>query len=281
MKDREIFKGAVHALPSLIVPLFVTLGTVQLLEYGLTALLWKMGNIELFGKSPVYIASIIGGSLLLALFFSLAGSLINLGCYRLCLARGLGKQGSMPWTILGQWRKYKSWLLWVGLLPAIWRAGKQVLRIFLTTMMKDTDIYYQIMDWKVYFGIIISIASFLLFMLLSLSVRTAYLRAPKRGFWRALIFGVAEGFRKWPKTIGPQVKYVLTVMFCFRMISGYIIVPLLVKTGIRGSLVVTQGLQLADTIWILVFYGFLAAERYDPPGREKQIPIENGSREHI
>lgn len=266
MKDREIFKSAVQALPSLILPLFVTLAGAQLLEYGSTVLCAKIMLPYLTWENPVYFAAVIAGFLLLALFFSLADCLASLGCYRLCLDRGCGKKGTMPWTIFGQWRRYKSWILWMGIVPALWQMGKIFLRFWLVNKMTDME-YHQFSVWKANLAVVMFIASILLLIPLQLSVRTAYLRAPEQGFWYAVFFGIKEGLRKWTKTIGPQLKYVLTVMFAFRMISGYIISPLLSHSGTIGALIVTQGLQMADSIWIMVLYGFLAAERYDPPGR--------------
>lgn len=270
MTDREIFKSAVHALPSLILPLFVTLAGARLLEYGSTVLCAKIMLPYLTWENPVYFAAVIAGFLLLALFFSLADCLASLGCYRLCLARGLGKQGRMPWTIFGQWGRYKSWLLWVGFVPVFWKIGKTVLRLFLANRL-DLMTYSQIYDGKSYFdmAVVILISPFLL-MLLNLSVRTAYLRTPKRGFWRALIFGLAEGFRKWPKTIGAQLKFVVPVIYGVNLVSALIyrcgvfvggpVIPLL--CGLIRRL-----LDLMEAVWIMVLYGFLAAERYDPPGR--------------
>lgn len=265
MKDREIFQNAVHELPSLILPLFVTLGIMKVIEYGVSFLIAR-SPVLLF-RAENGILALIGLILLFNFFLACVSCLMTLGCYRLCLDRGCGKKGTMPWTIFRQSRKYKSWILWMGLVPALWKTGKIFLRNWMIHSMTMEE-YYRFSSFNNNLFVVMFIANILLLMLLQMSVRTAYLRAPEQGFWHAVFFGIKEGLQKWPKTIGPHLKYVISVMFLFRMISGYVISPLLSKTGTHGALFITEGLQMADTIWTMVLYGFLAAERYDPPEQE-------------
>lgn len=266
MRDREIFHSAVRELPSLMLPLLVTFGTAQLLEYGSTVLYAKlMSPFLLLNKDGLFVAAVVG-LFLLGLFFSVIGCLVTMGCYRLCLERGLRKQGRMPWSVFGQWRRYKSWILWAGVLPFCWKVGRNMIFQPLLHYWLDTETLLRLYQGKSYFNIVVVILlDPVLLMLLNLSVRMAYLRAPQRGFWRAVLFGIKEGFKKWPKTIGPQLKFVVPIIFGINLVCGLLFqiniltsMPLLLE-GIRQLLLLTR------TVWILVFYGFLTAERYDPP----------------
>lgn len=265
MKDREIFQNAIHELPSLILPLFVAMGIVKGIEYGVS-FLFPGALFGLLMMENGTLALIIF-LLIFCILFECVSCLMYMGCYRLCLDRGCGKEGTMPWTIFGQWRKYKSWILWMGLVPALWKTGKLFLRNWMTHSMTMEE-YYRFSSFNNNLFAIMFIANILLLMLLRMSVRTAYLRTPEQGFWHAVFFGIKEGLRKWPKMIGPHLKYVISVMFLFRMISGYVISPLLSKTGTYGTLFISEGLQMGDTIWSMVLYGFLATARYDPPEQE-------------
>lgn len=263
MKDREIFQKAIKELPSLLLLLLGAMGMVKIVEYG---------------AYFFYDKFLIDSVLLLNFVIECVSCLMSLGCYRLCLTRGLGKRGSMPWSVFRKVGRYKSWIIWMGLVPALWKTGKLFLNLWMLDRMSD-EAFHQYSVLKSYLSVLLVIGSYLLFMLLSLSVRTAYLYAPEKGFWSAFFYGLKEGVRKWPKTIGPQVKYVLTVLFAFRMISGYLIVPILRNAGLlNSSLLIQQGLQAADKIWTMVFYGFLAAERYDPPGKvnSEAFRVKNG-----
>ena len=110
--------------------------------------------------------------------------------------------------------------------------------------------------------------------LLALAVQTAYLRSPEGGFWRAVRFGLGEGLRKWPKTIGAQLKFVVPVHLGLG-ISTILLRKLAVQAEIPGlSLLydrVGQGLNLAGFIWILTLYGQLAANRYDHPEKKEEV----------
>lgn len=277
MKDREIFRRAIKELPSLLLPLLVALGIVQFIEHG--------GSF-LITYTPIFLmmtengqVAMIASMLCLNIFVQMISCLMSMGCFRLCLARGCGERGTMPWTIFGQWHRYKGWILWMGLVPALWKTGKLFFRVWLMNQISN-EAYWQYDIWKANFGVFLSIGSLLLSMLLFLSVRTAYLRAPERGFWRAVLFGIKEGLRKWPRTIGAQLKFVVPFILGIRVASLFL-TDLVVGTGSIGMISLYQGaMECLESIWIFVFYGFLAAERYDPPEgttcRAEDVNIQQG-----
>lgn len=265
MKDREIFRRAIKELPSLLLPLLVALGVVQFIEYAGSFFIVYTPIFLMMQKNGE--AVMIASMLCLNFLVQVISCLMSMGCFRLCLARGCGERGTMPWTIFGQWHRYKGWILWMGLVPTLWQTGKLFFKLWLANHISD-GAYLQYSVWKTNIGMGLFIGSWLLFMLLSMSVRTAYLRAPERGFWRALVFGIKEGLRKWPKTIGAQLKFVVPFILIIKVINLFFN-RLVVETGSLGMISLYQGaMDCLESIWILVFYGFLAAARYDPPEGE-------------
>ena len=259
MTDRELFQKTVKSLPSLALPLA-----------GTSLAVWLVWVLLMKGFSSVtYLET---GDELVLLLILLAAALLtdflHLGSARLCLDRGEGKPGAMPWTILPQWRWYKGWILWMGLFPILWQAGKRLGRVWLAYRLTDLEFARFNMGMSVW-NVVLSIGSLVLFPLLHLSVRTAYLRAPGRGFWRAVGFGLKEGFRKWPRTIGPQVKFVVPVTLGVRFLTA-LFTKLILQVGGRtlfwGSFLAGGALSMVENIWTWTLYGHLAAQRYDPPG---------------
>lgn len=258
MTDRELFRRTVKNLPSLALPLA-----------GTSLAVWLVWVLLMEGFSSVtYLET--GDELVLLLIFLAAALLtdfLRLGSARLCLDRGEGKLGNMPWTILPQWRRYKGWILWMGLFPILWQAGKRLGRIWLAYRLTDLE-FARFNVWIIGWNVVLSIGSLVLFPLLHLSVQTAYLRAPERGFWRAVGFGLKEGFQKWPRTIGPQLKFVVPVTLGVRFLTA-LFTKLILQVGGRdlswGSFLVGGALSLVENVWTWTLYGNLASQRYDPP----------------
>ena len=273
MTDRQLFQKAVKNLPSLALPLFAVLLAQKFLEDTLPRALaagWLAGIKDV--GSINYFWPIVWGIL-----FSLLGAvmdLISLGSFCLCLDRGEGRQGQMPWTILGQWRRYKSWILWMILIPIVWKLVSGVLLKLLLYSLLDEMTIAKISDWNTYRVMGMVVLSQVLLMLLLLSVRTAYLRVPERGFWRAVGFGLKEGFQKWPKTIGAQLKFVVPASIGVTVIT-FLLSRLAAQIGGPGIShicnLIGRVVDTLATIWIMVFYGCLAAERYDPPQERYEI----------
>lgn len=227
-------------------------------------------------------AAVAAGAAALALWafaVDLITAYLTLGAFRLCLDRAEGRPGDMPWRIFGQWKRYLGWMLWSWVLTFGWVLGRQLLDTwviygFMPSSMR-TDLYFTL---KSYFNIVRTILSMLLFSLLVLSVRTAYLRAPERGFWRAVGFGLGEGFRKLPKTIGTQLKYVVSVYVAVTFLGALYRNLVHMLGGDPLSWVSSLPpllLGVAAEAWTLVVYGCLAARCYDPPegAEEGELPL--------
>lgn len=204
---------------------------------------------------------------LLTLVGSLASGFLELGAFRLCLDWGEGREGTMLRTILSRWKTYRGWVLWTVGLTFVWGVGRGTLNGLIVRLLDYTqiDFYY---TGKAYFNVAMALLSLFVIMLLVLSAKTAYLRAPERGFWRAVRFGVREGLRKWPKTIKPQLKYVVSVHVAVAFLGALYrnLVRLLGGDPLSwvGSLPPLL-LGMAAQAWVLTVYGCLAAVWYDPP----------------
>jgi len=207
---------------------------------------------------------------LLALFGSLVSGFLELGALRLCLEWGEGREGAMPRTILSRWKTYRGWVLWTVGLTFVWGVGRGTLNGLIVRLLDYTqiDFYY---TGKAYFNVAMILLSLFVTMLLVLSAKTAYLRAPERGFWRAVTFGVREGLRKWPKTIKPQLKFVVPVSIGVSL-GTVLLNSLAFRIGNAGiSVIFTLAgrfLGLLAQTWTTVLYGQLAAVWYDPPDKE-------------
>lgn len=170
-------------------------------------------------------------------------------------------------TILSRWKTYRGWVLWTVGLTFVWGVGRGTLSGLIVRLLDYTqiDFYY---TGKAYFNVAMTLLSLFVIMLLVLSAKTAYLRAPERGFWRAVRFGVREGLRKWPKTIKPQLKYVVSVHVAVAFLGALYrnLVRLLGGDPLSwvGSLPPFLLGMVAQT-WVLIVYGCLAAVWYDPP----------------
>lgn len=207
---------------------------------------------------------------LLALFGSLVSGFLELGALRLCLDWGEGREGAMPRTILSRWKTYRGWVLWTEVLTFVWGVGQRLIDTWVIYQFghPQVDFYF---DGKAYFNVAITLFSLFVTMLLVLSAKTAYLRAPERGFWRAVTFGVREGLRKWPKTIKPQLKFVVPVSIGVSMATALLSRLASQVGGIWSSSACTLVgglLSLLARTWITVLYGQLAAVWYDPPDKE-------------
>ncbi len=271
MKDKLILQQAAREFPTLLFPVFGTLLAVRLVKNAipgriLMALLYGLeqtGAVDPDGEVGILFLL----SIPLLFVTTMISTLLNLGAFRLCLDRGEGRTGKMPWTIFKEGRWYISWAVWMGVFPVIWRIGKQVLFAIVTHTV-DADTVYRLYSYQSYWNVALTLLNLVLFMLLSLSIKTAYLRTPEQGFWRAVGFGLKEGFQKWPQTIGPQIKFVVPVSVGMSLIS-ILLAQLSFQMrshfisnvcNLTGSLVSL----LAET-WVLIFYGILAAWRYAPP----------------
>lgn len=274
MTDRELFQKTRKALPSLVLPVFGALLAEALVKALISAGLTRLVELESMG--PVGPGSPLthltqGLGLVLLFGVEVALDLLILGAARLCLIRGEGEQGSMPWTILPQWRRYLSWVLWPLLLSGFWILGVRILSVWLGYRMTDME-FAQWNLWRFYGNIVWVLVTMFLVSLLRLSVQTAYLRAPERGFWRAVGFGLKEGLRKWPRTIGAQLKFVVPVSLAVSWITVFLS-NLAFRTGssalFSACRLINQLLSLLGQTWTLVLYGHLAAARYD---REPPVP---------
>lgn len=268
MTDRELFQKAVKSLPFLGPPLLGTLLVGWLGGEVLPGAVFSMafGNAEPgFGPVLAFLAAwgVLGW----------VADLLRLGAFRLCLDRGEGKEESMPWTILPQWRRYIGWVVWATVLSVFWRLGRRLL----TSLAVDRLDYRQVERFFVgqaYVNVALTVFSLLVTALLFLSIRTAYLRAPERGFWRAVGFGLGEGLRKWPRTIGVQLKFVVPV-HVGQGIASILLHRLAFRAGGPGISALCGGagqvLGWMSTIWILTLYGQLAADRYDYPEKKEEV----------
>ncbi len=271
MRDRELFQRAVRALPVLALPLLASRVAGSLVKDSIPKMVGMI--LSLKAGDPLGQGGVLFLVLLLSLTGMLAAVLLSLGASLLCLERGEGRRGIMPWAIFGQWRRYWGWALWMGVFPVLWRAGKKAGWLWLGSQLDDMAFarFNQAIN---YYNVALNVATLLLFSLLALSVQTAYLRSPEGGFWRAVRFGLGEGLRKWPKTIGVQLKFVVPVHLGLG-ISAILLRRLVLQAGIPGlSLLcdgVGQGLNLSGSIWILTLYGQLAASRYDYPEKKEEV----------
>lgn len=265
MTDRELLQRAVKSLPSLAGPLLGTLLVSWLATDILPRIVLSMvfDETESMGfKSGLLFAVLVAWILLAG-----GAALLRLGAFRLCLDRGEGKVGAMPWTILSQWRRYIGWVLWTSLLSVGWRLGGRIVDAWAMGRLdyRQLDLFF---SWRGHLNLFLTAFSFLLTMLLALSVQTAYLRAPERGFWRAVGFGVGEGLRRWPKTIGGQLKFVVPVLLGIRFITVLLSRLVIYIDDPALSWVWSLSMRVPELLagaWTMVFYGFLAAERYAPP----------------
>lgn len=204
---------------------------------------------------------------LLTLVGSLVSGFLVLGAFHLCLDWGEGREEAMPRTILSQWKTYRGWVLWTVGLTFVWGVGRGTLNGLIVRLLDYTKVNYYLTG-RSYFSVAMTLFSLFVTMLLVLSAKTAYLRAPERGFWRAVTFGVREGLRKWPKTIKPQLKYVVSVH------AAVLFLGALYRNLVRllgGDPLSWVGrlppllLGIAAQAWVLTVYGCLAAVWYDPP----------------
>lgn len=204
---------------------------------------------------------------LLTLVGSLVSGFLVLGAFHLCLDWGEGREGAMPRTILSRWKTYRGWVLWTVALNFAWLIGQRLIDTWVIYQFDHPQIDFYF-DGKAYFSVAMTLLSLFVTMLLVLSAKTAYLRAPERGFWRAVTFGVREGLRKWPKTIKPQLKYVVSVHVAVLFLGA------LYRNLVRllgGDPLSWVGrlppllLEIAAQAWVLTVYGCLAAVWYDPP----------------
>ncbi len=271
MTDRELFHCAAGTFRSLVLPVGGTLLAVRLLRGSLPrtlASVFVLGAERFFRMEPDGAGAV---GLLLLLPFALAGELaaelLSLGAFRACLERAEQGRSQRPWAILGQWRRYQSWVLWMAGMSIVQQVGGSVLRVYLAHSMDDVS-FSRFNIRMNYFNVVLSVFSLVFFMLLFLSVRTAYLRAPERGFWPSVDFGVREGLRKWPQTVGAQVKFVVPVSLGTGL-AAVLLRKLAFQIGSTGLSQLSSGLgsflELLAETWVLIFYGYLAAERYDLP----------------
>ena len=176
----------------------------------------------------------------------------------------------MPRTALSQWKTYRGWVLWTEVLNFAWLMGQRLIDTWVIYQFghPQADFYF---NGKAYFTVAMTLFSLFVGMLLVLSAKTAYLRSPERGFWWAVRFGVREGLRKWPKTIKPQLKFVIPVRIGVSM-ATVLLNRLAFQTGrVWASTVCTligALLSLLAQTWTTVLYGQLAAVWYDPPDKE-------------
>ncbi|MCI9264127.1 MAG: hypothetical protein HFF06_06090 [Oscillospiraceae bacterium] len=281
MTDRELFQKAVKSLPSLAPPLLGTVLVSWLMAEIFPRALFSM----VFGKEE-NIGERFGLLLfLLAVWILLCGmaDLLRLGAFRLCLERGEGEPGAMPWSILPQWRRYIGWVLWTAVLSILWRFGQR----FLDSLVVGQLDYRQIESFfagKAYVNVVLTLLSLLMVSLLVLSIKTAYLRVPKQGFWHAVGFGLEEGLKKWSGTVWPYLKFVVPV-FVGTGFMGTLLVNVAFRTGRDEAILLCQVgvqlLRLLGSVWSTVFCGHLAAARYDKepivPGRTEETSEEEKS----
>ena len=281
MRDRDLFFRAKKEFPALFLPLFGTFLAVRLLKDEIPrGILLNILNYPLRGLQETNpdgaAAVLLLVSMPLLLITEFLSALLNLGAFRLCLDRGEGKPGQRPWTILGQWRWYIGWAIWMGIVPAVWKVGKQIIKqvgFSLLAAATDDVTFGRVYACLSYWNVIFVLLSLILLSLLALSIKTAYLRSPERGFWRAVGFGLKEGLRKWPKTIGPQLKFVVPVSIGISFMTIFLS-RLAFSIGGRGISklcnLIGGLLSLLANIWVVIFYGCLAADRYDSPKQEER-----------
>lgn len=256
-----------RAFSQLARPVFVALLAGYFLKNILPGLMSWLSTRFLTPGDDLFVTLLILFIFFLVLFGSLASGFLELGALRLCLDWGEGREGTMLRTILSQWKTYRGWVLWTVGLTFVWGVGRGTLNGLIVRLLDYTqvDFYY---TGKAYFNVAMTLLSLFVIMLLVLSAKTAYLRAPERGFWRAVSFGVREGLRKWPKTIKPQLKYVVSVHVAVAFLGALYrnLVRLLGGDPLSwvGSLPPFLLGMVAQT-WVLIVYGCLAAVWYDPP----------------
>lgn len=256
-----------RAFSQLARPVFVALLAGYFLKNILPGLMSWLSTRFLTPANDLFVTLLILFIFLLTLVGSLASGFLELGAFRLCLDWGEGREGTMLRTILSQWKTYKGWVLWTAALTFVWRMGWWALDRRIMRRLDYTQVNFYLTG-KSYFSVAMTLLSLFVIMLLVLSAKTAYLRAPERGFWRAVRFGVREGLRKWPKTIKPQLKYVVSVHVAVAFLGALYrnLVRLLGGDPLSwvGSLPPLL-LGMAAQAWVLTVYGCLAAVWYDPP----------------
>lgn len=256
-----------RAFSQMVRPVFGALLAGYFLKNILPGLVSWLSTRFLTPVDDLFVTLLILFIFLLALFGSLASGFLELGAFRLCLEWGEGREGAMPRTILSQWKTYKGWVLWTAALTFVWRMGWWALDRRIMRRLDYTQVNFYLTG-KSYFSVAMTLLSLFVIMLLVLSAKTAYLRTPERGFWRAVSFGLREGLRKWPKTIKPQLKYVVSVHVAVIFLGALYrnLVRLLGGDPLSwvGSLPPFLLGMVAQT-WVLIVYGCLAAVWYDPP----------------
>lgn len=257
MNDRELFRRGLGLLPGEVGPLLLVQGGKRLFVLAVGAM--GLQALMLEGLGDLSWASATEGVLLALL--GLAGtvffSLLELGAFRFCLDRGEGAPGRLPWTILPQWRVYKSWCFWAGVVPFLWQTARPVVRAVLSWRMDDMA--FALWSERLsLFNLCMVPLSYLLFMLLALAVWTVYLRDPERGFWRAVGSGVALGLKRWTWMIGFQVKVILPVW-----VLQLVLVAVFGKLAGVGTvgMMVKVVCSIAAGVWTTGLYGTLAGEK--------------------
>lgn len=270
MTDKELFQRTKESLPTLARPVFGAFLAGYFLKSILPGLVSWLSTHFLSPVDDLFVTLLIVFIFFLALFGSLMSRFLGLGAFRLCLDWGEGGEGAMPRTILSRWKTYRGWVLWTVVLNFVWLMGQRLIDTWVIYQFghPQVDFYF---DGKVYFNVAMTLFSLFVIMLLVLSAKTAYLRAPERGFWRAVTFGVREGLRKWPKTIKPQLKFVVPVSIGVSLGTVFLS-RLAFRIGNAGiSVIFTLAgrfLGLLAQTWTTVLYGQLAAVWYDPPDEE-------------
>lgn len=269
MTDKELFQRTKESLPTLARPVFGAFLAGYFLKSILPGLVSWLSTHFLSPVDDLFVTLLIVFIFFLALFGSLMSRFLGLGAFRLCLDWGEGGEGVMPRTALSQWKTYRGWVLWTEVLNFAWLMGQRLIDTWVIYQFghPQADFYF---NGKAYFNVAMTLFSLFVGMLLVLSAKTAYLRAPERGFWRAVRFGVREGLRKWPKTIRPQLKFVVPVSIGVSM-ATVLLNSLDFRVGNTGfSVIFTLAgrfLRLLAQTWTTILYGQLAASRYDPPDK--------------
>ena len=269
LSDRELFRRAVKNLPRMLPSILLVqviyrlIGTFAIKATAQFRILFYSRDREDILAGLLIILFAVG-----IIIVGMALSFLGLGIHRYCLLTGEGKTAGRPWSIFqkGVWKRHISWCAWSTFLSTVWTGGSKLLQIFLMTPMDDQTAN-KINGAISYINGVAYVISLLFINLIFLSMCTAFLRAPKRGFWTAVVYGIKEGVKKWPKTIGAQLKFVVSVSL------GVSAVNLLTRLAFQmgdadistASSLIGLLLAVVAEIWIMVFGGFLAAERYDPP----------------
>jgi len=275
MTDTALFRRAAGALPTLVLPVMGTCLVRQLFLDDIPRALFGLALPALEEMGYFRVIALLGIFLLTLLVVSAAAALLLLGAFRLCLDRGEGRPGRMPWTILREWRRYKGWLFWVGLVPIFWKTAQRTLEQVLVSSLEYRAVE-RFFTWKGYLNVALFLLSLLLLSLLSLAVRTVFVRNPEGGFWRSVVLGVREGLHSWPRTIGAQLKFVIPVSLGVSLVNA-LLSNLAFRVGGAGISQICNFagrlLGLTAQTWVLVFYGFLASDRI-PPAEEPPFHMD-------